>query len=290
MKVTSLAPWMGSKRTLAPLIVEQLGPHRAYVEPFCGSMAVLLAKPSCPFEIANDLHGDLTNLAWTIQHEREGPRLYRNLRRTWYTESTFGAAKRTLADLPLADSPESVNVLTAERAYRYFVFCWQGRSGMIGTANHNNCFTIRYTANGGNQAQRFAGAVESIPAWRRRLRSVTITRRCGLELLAKLPDDPRQAIYCDPPYIAKGATYQHDFTAADHLRLAEVLRRFRESRVVVSYYAAPQLAQWYPGWTQIDCARAKHLAVSGRRGSEGRTAPEVLLVNRPDSLFSGVTS
>lgn len=48
MKITALAPWYGSKRTLAPRIVEQLGEHRAYWEPFCGSCAVLFAKPvSC---------------------------------------------------------------------------------------------------------------------------------------------------------------------------------------------------------------------------------------------------
>lgn len=34
MKVTALAPWQGSKRTMAPRIVELLGPHRAYIEPF----------------------------------------------------------------------------------------------------------------------------------------------------------------------------------------------------------------------------------------------------------------
>src|ERR1044072_5384193 len=38
MKISALAPWYGSKRTLAPEIVRQLGEHRAYWEPFCGSM------------------------------------------------------------------------------------------------------------------------------------------------------------------------------------------------------------------------------------------------------------
>lgn len=36
MKVTAIAPWFGSKRAMAPTIAEQLGPHRAYLEPFCG--------------------------------------------------------------------------------------------------------------------------------------------------------------------------------------------------------------------------------------------------------------
>jgi site-specific DNA-cytosine methylase len=41
MKIKALAPWYGSKRTLADRIVKELGPHKFYVEPFCGSCAVL---------------------------------------------------------------------------------------------------------------------------------------------------------------------------------------------------------------------------------------------------------
>lgn len=282
LKVTAFAPWFGSKRTLAPRIVEALGPHKAYIEPFCGSMAVLLAKPACAFEIVNDLHGDLINLAWTVQHEREGPRLYRRLRRTLYNQSIFEHAKLALDVLPLADKPEDVCPETVERAYLYFILCWIGRSGILGTKSYNNCFTVRYTANGGNQATRFAAAVDSIPSWRKRLRRTTILRQDGLALLEKLPDEKGTAIYCDPPYLVKNASYEHDFEDAHHTRLASVLSRFVQARVVVSYYAHPKLAELYPGWQQIDCSRAKHLAVQGQRGSDGKVAPEVLLINGAD--------
>jgi site-specific DNA-adenine methylase len=33
MKIKAIAPWYGSKRTLAPRIINQLGPHTTYVEP-----------------------------------------------------------------------------------------------------------------------------------------------------------------------------------------------------------------------------------------------------------------
>ena len=72
-RISALAPWFGGKRTLAPAIVEELGPHTAYWEPFCGSCAVLFAKPPLAFEQINDLHGDLINLAmvfarWPCAH------------------------------------------------------------------------------------------------------------------------------------------------------------------------------------------------------------------------------
>lgn len=81
MPIKALAPWFGSKRTLAPRIVAELGKHRAYWEPFCGSMAVLLAKPESSHETVNDLHGDLVNLIRVVQCPTRGPALYRRLRR-----------------------------------------------------------------------------------------------------------------------------------------------------------------------------------------------------------------
>jgi DNA adenine methylase len=246
-------------------------------------MAVLLAKPRCSFEIVNDLHGDLMNLAWTIADDLEGPRLYRQLRRLWDAEEIFHKAVQLLPTLPLADGPDSVSRPTGSRAFYYFILSWMGRSGLLGTTNRPS-FAIRFNPNGGNQAVRFASAVNSIPAWRRRLRTVTLLRRDGLELLSRLNDDPEQALYVDPPYLDKKIRYEIDFGAAEHRLLAAVLARFRRSRVLVSYYAAHQLRELYPGWTVLDCTRAKHLSVQGKAGEGGTTAtraPEVLLINGP---------
>lgn len=41
MKLKSILPWFGGKRTLAPRIVDELGEHSYYFEACAGSMAVL---------------------------------------------------------------------------------------------------------------------------------------------------------------------------------------------------------------------------------------------------------
>lgn len=278
MKITALAPWFGSKRYLAPRIVEALGPHRCYWEPFCGSMAVLLAKQSCSQETVNDLHGDLINLARVIHDDRRCLWLYRKLRRTLVHEDVQARAKLQL----LQDFDPDASEPDCDRAWAFFVASWLGRNGTIGTKEHNNSFCVRYTANGGIQGTRFVSAVDSIPAWRRRLRNVTILRRNGFDLLERIEDAPGTAIYCDPPYLTKGATYVHDFTSADHDRLAQLLARFQRARVVLSYYADPRLDVLYPGWRQLRCDVAKSLVNQGKRGSGGKVmAPEVLLINQP---------
>ena len=117
---------------------------------------------------------------------------------------------------------------------------------------------------------------------------VTILSECGIELCERIEDSDGTVIYCDPPFLVKGAKYTHNFTSADHERLAKALQRFRRTRVVVSYYAHPKLRELYPGWRRIDCAVAKALVQMGRRDRSGATkAPEVLLVNErgAGSLF-----
>jgi len=267
MKITALAPWFGSKRGMAPEIISQLGPHRSYWEPFCGSMAVLLAKPECSSETVNDLHGDLINLAKTVRDDRLGPALFRRLRRTLVHEDLFWEASEKIPFSRPGIAPEIGDEIDPERAYWFFITSWLGRNGVIGTREYNNNFCVRYTSNGGIQGTRFASAVDSIPAWRRRLRKVTILRRDGFDLLERIDDQDGTAIYVDPPYIMKGATYIYDFTPDDHSRLAGLLRRFQRARIVVSYYDHPRLEELYPSWNLLDCSRSKSLSVQGQRGA-----------------------
>lgn len=272
MTISAILPWFGGKRTLAPKIVQELGKHSGYWEPFCGSLAVLLAKPESSHETVNDLHGDLINLARVIADDS----LYLQL---------YDRASRVLCDEKRRN--ESINALRSsttpvDRAFHYFVIQWMGRNGFSGTVGcEKSSFAVRWTPNGGHGGQRFASAVNSIPAWHERLRRVTILQRDAFEVIDKINDQPKVSIYVDSPYIVKNATYEHDFTPADHKRLAASLARFKEARVVVSYYAHPDLETLYPRnqWTHRDCTMNKGLHNAGKRGTTGKAAPEVLIIN-----------
>lgn len=282
MPIKALAPWFGGKRTLAPRIVAELGEHRAYWEPFCGSMAVLMAKPPASMETVNDLHGDLVNLGRCVQDRQAGPALYRMLRRSWNSESEF----RERRERVLATDAGNVDV---ERAADYFVTRWQGMNGVAGTLFNNLGFARRFTKNGGHAAKRFSGAVDSIPAWRRRMRAVSILSADGIELCEKIEDADGVVVYADPPYLTKGAKYRHDFDWLAHRRLAKALARFKKTRVIVSYYAHPDLAQMYPEWTTVDCAMTKSLVSQGRRDKTNDThSPEILLINGPSYTAKGI--
>lgn len=282
MKIRAIAPWFGGKRTMAPEIVRELGEHSAYWEPFCGSLAVLLNKPESSHETVNDLHGDLINLARVIADERY--------------EILHDRLSRVLCDEERRDdSLKAIEGSTdpVDRAFHYFIVNWLGRNGFSGTVGSDRCsFAVRWTPNGGHGGQRFASAVDSIPAWHQRLRRATILKRDGFEVLEKIDDHPKVSIYVDPPYLVKNAKYVHDFTETDHAKLAISLERFQKSRVVVSYYRHELLSKYYPKdrWTHRCMALNKGLHNAGKRGSEAKEAPEVLLINgesfsKPDGLF-----
>jgi DNA adenine methylase len=273
-KIGAIAPWFGGKRNLAPIIVAELGEHRAYWEPFCGSMAVLMAKPKASMETVNDLHDELINMARVIQSDTMGPKLYRRLRRTIMHESLYDEARRGLGQGDEVD-----------RAWSYFVASWLGRNGMAGLPDYRvgKAFCVRYTKNGGHGATRFLGCVDSIPAWRRRLRHVTILKRDAFNVIERIEDAPAVAVYCDPPYLVKSMDYAHDFGDDGHERLAELLRRFKHTRVVLSYYEHPRLAELYPDWTYKTFEVSKATANQTSRGTNDTRAVEVLLINdRPE--------
>ena len=284
MKIKALAPWFGAKRNLAPRIVQMLGPHSVYWEPFCGSMAVLLSKPSCRMETVNDLHGDLINLARVIQDDKLAPQLYDRLHRTLMCESLYeDAAKR----YSVRGYSTETNGADLERAYEWFCCIWQGISGLAGTRDARLGLALRFTSKGGHAATRWAASVDSIPAWHERLRKVVIVNQDAFEWLERIEDERHSVIYVDPPYFDKGAKYIHDFVSEDHERLAKLLYRFKKARVVLSYYDHPKLQELYPDWYQEKIEISKALSHQGRRGQNDVRAVEVLLCNQPIEARQG---
>jgi DNA adenine methylase len=282
MKLSSIAPWFGGKRTMAPEIVRQLGSHKYYFEGCCGSMAVLLAKEPSHHETVCDLHGALTNLAWVVQRRDMAVDLFERLQRVLYVDEIFDRSKAWLADFEAVPATADPHL---EWAYHYFIASWMGRNGVAGTASVNYHLATRWTAGGGSGPLRFRNASESIPAWCDRLRNVLILREDLFEVLPKIEDAPGTSIYIDPPYLpwsmSGSARYLFDFPAERHAKLAEVARTFKKARIVLSYYDAPQLHELYAGWTFIDCSRHKHLHVQNKRGSTRSAAPEILIINGP---------
>lgn len=293
-QIGALVPWYGSNRQLAHLIVDELTRGRtihSYWEPCCGSMATALAMPDVRMTVVNDLHGDLINLARCMADRQAGLQLYRGLRAQVFSDKAIEAAQKYLRTVPLG---HGINVfkysggprnregglIDLMRASAYFVASWMGRNGISGTRGEcSGGLAVRYHADGGQGAKRYASAVQSIPQFRRRLQKWNILSRDGLQLIRKIADKPGQAVYVDPPFVEKTAEYLHDFRAADHQEWAAALNRFHRARVVVRYYDHPTVRELFRGWTVLKVDARKNMCSA--HGASRTPAPEILLMNGP---------
>ncbi len=63
-------PYFGGKRDVAQLIWQRFGRVKQYIEPFCGSAAVLLgSKEPASLEVVNDVNGFIANFWRAVKHQ-----------------------------------------------------------------------------------------------------------------------------------------------------------------------------------------------------------------------------
>lgn len=112
--LTAPFPYFGGKRRVAAAIWERLGNVHNYVEPFCGSCAVLLARPHAPhIETVNDADGLLANFwrAMTmhpdeVAHHADWPVNEADLvaRHNWLVRERESLTARLMADPEWCDA------------------------------------------------------------------------------------------------------------------------------------------------------------------------------------------
>jgi DNA adenine methylase len=70
MELKSPFPYFGGKSTIAAQVWRRLGVVKQYIEPFCGSAAVMLRNPSPPnLEVVNDMNGHIANFWRAVKNQ-----------------------------------------------------------------------------------------------------------------------------------------------------------------------------------------------------------------------------
>ncbi len=258
-------PYYGSKGTLAPRIAELLPAHAHYVEPYAGSLAVLLAKKPSRMETVNDLDEDLMHL-WRVM--REQPlELERVCALTPHSRAEYDAARS--ADLSAVDD--------LERARIVWVRLTQGRAGTLRSSTGWRHFQNPSTAGFGMPGY-LAAYVSRLAPVAQRLAGVSLECRPALELIASYGRHRDVLLYVDPPYLGstRMRNYRHEMSSqAEHIELAEHLAACRAS-VVLSGYHSDLYDEIYDGWHRLELE-----AHTGQSGVESRSRTEVLWANRP---------
>jgi hypothetical protein len=168
-------------------VASLLPPHRDYVEPLCGSAAVLFAKRPAPHEVLNDLDGDVTTLFRVL---RDRPHeLARACRLTPYARDEYRAAGLQAEGLD-----------DLERARRVFVRATQGFNANGLSAGRSGSWSNGYRSSGRSQAAGVAALADRLDEIGDRLRGVVVDNRPALDVLRQY-NAPDVVIYADPPYL-----------------------------------------------------------------------------------------
>jgi len=183
--------YYGAKQRIAQKVIKALPPHNAWVEGFCGSAALTLAKTPVPIEVINDRDGQIVNLFDQLRNNAKA--LCRAVALTPYAREEFQSAR---------ERNESLAPL--ERARRFLVATMMTVNGTMASSNCGFSFSQSYAREGKearvnrwyNLPARLEKAVE-------RLRGVRVENRDACELLGMFADRPATLVYLDPPYYTK---------------------------------------------------------------------------------------
>lgn len=264
--------YFGGKSTLAPTIARLLPPHRHYVEPFAGSLAVLLAKPPAVMETVNDLFGDLMVFWRTLRdHPVE-------------LERVCALTPHSRAEHQLAYDRDGCDDL--ERARRVWVMLTQGRGGVSVRSGWR--YYVNPAGSSIGMPGYLTGYVGRFAAAAARLRHVSLECRPALELVERYGSSPEVLMYVDPPYLASTRStpgdprrgtqrYRHELLAEpEHRELLDCLLDCRAA-VVLSGYPSPLYDELLGGWDRREFATGTGQSARG----EWSTRTEVLWSNRP---------
>jgi DNA adenine methylase len=249
--------YYGGKMTLAPAVAGLLPAHNHYVEPFAGSLAVLLAKEPSRAETVNDLDGDLMTF-WRVLRDRPDD-LCRAAELTPHSRAELASA--------WTDADDEL-----EQARRVWVRLTQSR----GHSLKRTGWKFSRNVDVGHASQRVRAFADRMEQSASRLRGVTLESRDALDVIRDYGSEATACLYVDPPYLGstRATNYRVEMTADDaHVALADALNECKAS-VVLSGYDAPLYADLFDGWHRVDLQGATTLS-----GDTDRI--EVLWSNRP---------
>jgi len=258
-------PYFGGKQILAKRIVALLPEHEHYVDPYCGSLAVFLAKPPSPHETVNDLDRNLVTF-WRVLRDRTKD-LERVCALTPHSEAEQEQAN-------VREYPADLDDL--EVARRVWVQLTQGRGAVASNTGFRH-----YTKPVGrtSMVDYLDGYLARMEPAASRLRRATLRCRPALEIIGEYGQHHEVLLFVDPPYLGSTRSsggYRHEMRdPASHRALAKALHDTKSAVVVCGYPSDLYDQELYPGWNRhtIDTSTGQGGVLASRT--------EVLWSNRP---------
>src|SRR5882672_173307 len=255
--------YYGCKQRLSSRIVATLPPHNAWVELFCGSAAVTLAKKPAQIEVINDIHGEIINFFRQLRENTS--ELQRLISLTPYSRQELEISRaqaETISDL--------------EKARRFFVTAMMAINGSFGEAKGGFSFSNSYSR-GGREARvsRWNSSADHLEKVAARLSRVRIENKEALKLFKDFADRPATLVYFDPPYFGdRMRGYDFDQTSKDfHEQLLKAVVKAKCMIFISGYHN-----DLYENYLTSARGWRKRLIETTTRGHNGKNADRVEVI------------
>ena len=212
--------YFGSKHRLAIHLCANLPPHNAWVEAFCGSASLTLAKIPAPIEVINDLDKEIINLFRQLRENHEN--LCKMVELTPYSREELNIARI---------KGKKINDL--ERARRFLVSAMMAINGVFGEERGGFSYSDSYSRTGHDaRVNRWNNLPKRLEHVVERLKSVRIENQNTKTLLKKYLNRPATLMYLDPPYFVE-RTNGYNKDANDEKFHRELLKLANKARCMI---------------------------------------------------------
>ncbi len=188
--------YYGAKSRISSSIIDLLPPHNAWVEVFCGSAAITLAKEPAPIEVINDLDDNIVNVFKQLRNNYK--KLLNLIELTPYSRAEYEKSKiitRRDSDL--------------ERARKFIVNSMMTVNATVGNSRCGFSYSMSYSRNGMEaRVNRWHNLPERITQVVNRIQNIRVENQDARDIVELFLDRPATLMYLDPPYFVKRS---HDY-------------------------------------------------------------------------------
>ena len=249
--------YYGAKSRIAKHIIDNIPPHNAWVEAFCGSAAVTLAKKPAPIEVINDIDDQIINLFEQLRINSE--ELCKQVKLTPYSRAEYQKARLKKTDItPL------------EKARRFLVANMMTINATHAHANKSG-FSVSHSYSRQNRearVNRWYNLSDRLEKVVERLRSVRIENRDAKEILRMFQYRPATLVYLDPPYFVK-RDHKYTIDANDRGFHEELLKICIKSKCMILISAYKN--ELYDDMLTVKRGWSKLSINAFTKGSNGKT-------------------
>lgn len=260
VELKSPVVYYGGKLRDAWWVIQNLPPHKYYVEVFGGGGAVIINKPPS----VNDIYNDLGNVAVFWKVLKQWPEeLYQALYLTHYSRDEFVECHNTWEDYARKSRETGNPADYVEFARRWFV------QTNISYSHREDDSSFK-VATQVNNANGFANHVDLLPYVADRFRHICIEHRHFRDIF-RLYDRRDTCFYCDPPYTEDSrvslGTYRCELSLDEQVELLDLIKSC-QGQVVLSGYDNDTYNETLRDWRTV--RRTMPSAIQNRSQLEGR--------------------